>query len=123
MTRYYYRPWKDESIVSALHVLRLRIVREDADGLDHVDALLRQLGVEPETLPMPRKTPKAFKRGELQRAVMAALRDGPLTGAEIAEKVRGDIPYQDAYKRVYGTLARMKGRGRVRREGRVWLAP
>jgi len=120
MTRYYYRPWKDESIVSALHVLRLRIVRENADGLDHVDALLRQLGVDPENLPIPRKTPKAFKRGALQRAVMAALRDGPLTGAEITEKVRGDMPYKDAYKRVYGALARMKGRGQVRREGRVW---
>ena len=120
MTRYYYRPWKDESLISALHYLRCRIVRDNEPGREHVDALLAQLGVDPETLPMPRKVPKRFKRGELRRAIISALRDGPVMGAEIAEKVRGDMAYEDAYKRVYGALDQMKRRGLVTREGRVW---
>ena len=120
MTRYYYRPWKDESLVSALHFLRCRIVREGEPGLDHVDALLRQLGVDPDELSMPQKVPKAFKRGELQGAILGALRDGPKTGAEIAAVVRGDLPQKTAYKRVYIALSRMKARRMVRHEHGVW---
>ena len=103
--------------------MRCRAVRDDDLGLEHVDALLRQLGVEPEALPMPRKIVKRFKRGELRRAICVALRDGPLTGAQITDKVRGDMAYADVYRRVYGALDQMKAAGLVKREGRVWLAP
>lgn len=119
--RYYYRPWKDESLVSALHFMRCRAVRDDDLGLEHVDALLRQLGVEPEALQMPRKIVKRFKRGELRRAICVALRDGPLTGAQITDMVSGDMAYDDVYKRVYGALDQMKAAGLVKREGRLWL--
>lgn len=122
MTRYYYRPWKDDSLISALHFLRCRIVREGEPGLDHVDALLRQLSVDPEILPIPDKRPKHFKRGELRRAILDALRDGPQTGAQIAERVGGGLDAKAAYKRTYAALHKMKAAGMVRHEGGVWLA-
>jgi DNA-binding PadR family transcriptional regulator len=55
--------------------------------------------------------------------ILDVLRDGPMTGAEIAERVRGDLPYDDAYKRTYQALAKMKVRGMVGHEAGVWLAP
>lgn len=123
MPRYYFRPIKDETIIATLHHLRCIIVRDGQPGLDHVDALLRQLGADPDTLPMPRKVPHHFARGELRARILDVLRNGPLTGAEIAERVRGDLPYADAYKRTYQALTKMKARGMVRHEARVWLAP
>ncbi|TCP27633.1 hypothetical protein EV656_101542 [Rhodovulum adriaticum] len=123
MTRYYYRPWKDESLVSGLHFLRCRLIREGLPGVEHADALLRGLGVDPETLPTPQKVPKSYKRGELQRAILEALRNGPLTGLEITKRVSGDLPYKAAYKRTYIALNRMKKAGTVKHEGRLWLAP
>ncbi|MBV6637314.1 MAG: winged helix-turn-helix transcriptional regulator [Mameliella sp.] len=122
MTRYYYRPWKDESLVSALHFMRCRIVREGKPGLEHVDALLGQLGVDPETLPIPQKIDKRFKRNELRRAILSTLREGPQTGAQIAEKVGYGLPPKAAYKRTYIALSAMKKAGLVRHEGRLWLA-
>jgi len=121
--RYYFRPFKPDTIVATLHHLRCIIVRDDQPGLDHVDALLRQLGADPDTLPMPRKVDKHFKRGELRRLVLSILRDGPLTGAELARRVQGNgLAYDLAYKRVYQCLAHMKKAGLVRCEGGVWLA-
>lgn len=38
-----------------------------------MDALLRQLGVDPETLPIPQKTERRLKRNELRRAIMSTL--------------------------------------------------
>lgn len=121
MTRHYFRPIKDETIVSVLHYLRSLIVRDGQDGLAHVDALLVLRGVEPATLPIPQKRPKAFRRGQLARLIMGALRDGPLTGAELARRVQGNgLEYAAAYKRVYQCLNRMQGGGVVTRERRLW---
>ncbi len=124
MTRYYYyRPWKDESLVSALHFLRCRIIRDGLNGQEHTDALLRQLDVDPETLPLPQKRPKAFRKGERRRAVLDALRDGPKTGAEVTRFVMEQSPgltYPQVYKRVYACLNALKVKGVVRRDGRVW---
>ncbi len=119
MTRYYYRPWKDESLVSALHFLRCRIVRNGEPGLDHVDALLRQLGVEPDALPMPTKVNRSYKRGEARRAILGALRDGPLTGRQIADRLDGYGSPERAYKYAYQALHRMKDRGLVVNDGGV----
>lgn len=118
--RYHYRPWKEESLISALHFLRCRIVREEQEGLEYADALLRQLGVDPQTLPMPRKTPHHFPRGALQRAILDILRDGPLTGAEIAAAVPCDLDARATYKRTYQALTRMKRAGMLRHEGGFW---
>ena len=54
MTRYYLRPIKDETIIRVLHYLRAIAVREGQDTT-HVDALLRERDVDPETLPTPQK--------------------------------------------------------------------
>ena len=120
MTRYYYRPWKDETLVSALHFLRCRIVREGEGGLTHVDALLRQLGVNPQTLPMPKKTPKHFRRGEVRQLVLYILRNGPLTGSQISEQLVADLDQQAKYKRVYAALNSLKKAGLVENSDRKW---
>ena len=61
------------------------------DGLAVIDAALRLFAYEgdPAEIKAKRKRRWMFRRGELQRAVMNALRaaDGPLTNAEIAETV------------------------------------
>ena len=116
MARYYYRPWKDETLISALHFLRCKIVRDGLRGQMHVDALLRQLGADPNVLEMPRKTPKRFRKGERRRAILEALRDGPKTGAEVTRVVMeraSGLTYRQAYKRVYATLCQEV-------EGRKW---
>lgn len=121
MTRYYFRPFKHQTIVATLHHLRCIIVREDQPGLEHVDALLRQLGADPEALPMPRKVVPHFRRSELRIKILEALKDGPMTGREVAEMVRGDLPFKLAYKRTYQALAKMKLAGAVRHEERLWM--
>ena len=109
-------------MVSALHFMRCRIIRDGDSGLVHVDALLRQLGVDPDTLPIPKKRDKHFKRNELRRAVLDVLRDGPLSGAEIADRVRGDLDPKAAYRRTYQALSGMKKAGLVGHRKRKWIA-
>lgn len=123
MPRTYYRPIQHDTIISVLHFIRQEIVRDGLDGLEHVDALLRQRGADPEALVTPDKRPKTFRKGELRRMVLEALKDGAQTGAEIARKVQArkqELTYRQVYKRVYICLNTLKGRGVVRHEGRVW---
>ena len=119
MTRRYFRPIKEETIVSVLHFLRQEAVREGFDTLAHIDAVLTARGIDPETLQTPRKTPKAFAKGELQRKVLEALRE-PRTGPEIVRLIDSPLPYKETYKRVYIVLHRLKGRGLIGCQGRVW---
>ncbi|MCA8882716.1 MAG: hypothetical protein KDA50_03035 [Rhodobacteraceae bacterium] len=127
MTRHYFRPIKDETVVSVLHYLRSVVIRDGQSGLEHVDALLRLQGIEPECLPIPDKRPKAFKRGELRALILGLLKGGPQTGRQIAEAVtqsRDNLTFKQSYKRVYLALHVMQKRGMVRRDGGVWrLAP
>lgn len=120
MTRTYFRPIKEDTIVSVLHFLRQEAEREGFDTLPHIDAILASRGIDPETPQTPRKTPHAFKKGELQRKVIEALRE-PRTGPEIVRAIDSPLPYSETYKRVYIVLQRLKGRGSVGREGRVWF--
>ncbi|MEO0943673.1 MAG: hypothetical protein AAFY06_02375 [Pseudomonadota bacterium] len=119
MTRRYFRLIKEETIASVLHYLRQEAEREGFDTLAHIDAILASRGVDPETLQTPRKTPKAFAKGELQRKVLEALRE-PRTGPEIVRAIDSPLSYKETYRRVYIVLHRLKGRGLVRREGREW---
>ncbi|KIT16732.1 hypothetical protein [Jannaschia aquimarina] len=124
MTRAYFRPIKEETVISVLHYMRQEAVREGAGGLDHIDALLRLRGCDPEALNMPRKVPKTFQRSELRRLVLTILRHGPMTGAQITKSVVLRCPgltYRHAYKSVYVALSGMKARGMVSHEERVWL--
>lgn len=122
--RYYYRPWKEETLVAALHFMRCQIVREGAEGLEHIDALLRLRGVDPVSLPVPQKFPKTFKRGQLTQAILRELRDGPLRGSELARRLQGNLAYEDAYKKTYAALHRLKVSGLVedgrKQNLRVW---
>jgi hypothetical protein len=119
--RYYYRPWKEETLVAALHFMRCQIVREGAEGLEHIDALLRLRGVNPESLPLPQKFPKTFKRGHLTQAILRELRDGPLRGSELARRLQGNLAYAEAYKKVYAALHRLSSTGLVKHHGSLWL--
>ena len=118
---------KERSITNALLHLRARIVREGQDGLEHVNALLRMRGCDPEAQHVPRKHPAdKFRQAELKRLVLDALRSGPQTGKGIAAHIVAQRPHIapcDAYKRAYVALARMKRDGVVRREGRLWGLP
>ena len=115
---------KERSITNALLHLRAQIVREGQDGLQHVEALLRMRGIDPEAQHIPRKQPAdKFRQAELKRLVLDALRSGPQTGKGIAAHIVAQRPHiapRDAYKRVYIALARMKASGVVEREGRLW---
>ena len=37
MTRYYDRLWKDQTLIAALQIMRWQVMRDGADGLDHID--------------------------------------------------------------------------------------
>lgn len=118
--RYYYRPWKEETLVAALHFMRCQIVREGAEGLEHIDALLRLRGVDPKSLPVPQKFPKTFKRGHLTQAILRELRDGPLRGSELARRLQGNLAYDDAYKKVYAALHRLGRSGIILPKNNLW---
>lgn len=90
--------------------IRHDIVRGDGDGLEHVDALLRLRGIDPEARLIRSPRPRRFKRGHLTRAVLRALRDGPQTTAQIAAKVGNHSGTLDS---VTGILRRLQQRGQV----------
>ncbi|GGL62505.1 hypothetical protein GCM10011392_16410 [Wenxinia marina] len=54
--------YSEATITASLVCLRARIVRDDLDGLAHVEALLRLRDVDPETLRVPPKVPKQARR-------------------------------------------------------------
>lgn len=122
MPRAYFRPVTDAHVDSILHYVRSVLVRDEREGVEHVDALLRAWGTDPATLPIPAKWPKHFKRSGLRRAILDTLRNGPLTGAELAGKVGDGLEPKVAYKRTYAALYKMKAVGLVIHEGRLWLA-
>lgn len=120
MARYYLRPIKEDTIINTLHYMRAVTVRKGAEGLEHIDALLRLRGVDPESLPVPQKFPKTFKRGQLTQAILRELRDGPLRGSELARRLQGNLAYEDAYKKVYAALHRLKETALVRHDSCMW---
>ena len=113
---------QDKSIDGALLALRKQIIRENLDGLKHVEALLRQRGVAMPRV-MPAKRQDAAKCGHMRLLVLEALRDGPkpLTGiAAYVSARRPEIDYSIAYTRCGQCLAKLRHAGLVKREGRVW---
>ena len=126
MKRPYYRKPRSDYFVNALTLLRKEIVREELDGLEHVDALLVLRGVDPETIRTPRAVPNRFKRGELTRAILSMLREQPMKAIDMADRLRVAHPCDRwrMYNGVNRALYRLRDRGVVKREGRVWrLAP
>lgn len=112
----------DKTIDSALLNLRRQIIRGNLDGLEHVNALLVQRGLDPAALPKVGKLVVQSKRGVTKRAVIAALGDGPKRPNEIAQHMsqKAGMPYRAAVGRVHQALMRMADSGLVVRDGMVW---
>lgn len=115
----------EAAISSALYTLRVRTIREGRPGLEHVEALLALRGDN--LTPIPIKRTIRFRKGELRRLVLRALRERPMKRSEIVAAVyvgRDMPPVEQASNRVGVILTRLKRDGVVRSEGRVWrLAP
>lgn len=111
----------DANITSALWQLRFKIIRDGQDGLEHVNALLWARGCDPDTRRIPPKRPdNRFRKSELGRHILAALRDGPRENREIAAHFasqRPSLSADQAFSRVSLVLSKMKNMGFVQREG------
>jgi hypothetical protein len=110
-----YRRLHPETIVRVLYRLRAEIIREGQDGLEHVDALLRLRGANPEAKRVPPKVARQFGRGKLRLAILRALRDGPRTGAQIAAAVAAErgLTAERARAHAYPTLSKLRAEGHV----------
>ena len=106
---------QDRTINNALIALRKQGGPQGAIA----EGLLLMRGV-----PLPRILPyKQSSRRQTVWLVLDVLQDGPKTCPEICDLIQfpQDCPRRYALHRVYMALRRLEGRGRVRREGRVWL--
>lgn len=109
---------QDKTIDNALLALR----REGGEVQLLAERLLAMRGVDH----LPKMIEKPARRGEMQRLIISALKDGPKTRKELSafiEAARPDIPPDRAYWRTDAALSKLRSKGVVRREGRVWLAP
>ncbi len=64
-----------------------------------------------------------FRRGATMRAVLDALKEGPMTPAQVGDAIlaaKSDLSERDARNRAYQTLQRLKAKGVVVRDGRLW---
>ncbi len=75
-------------------------------------------------VPLPRLTEfKQMRRGQTAKLVLDALQHGPKTCPEICDRMeqeQPDLPRYSTLSRVDNCLRRLRGKGLVRREGRVW---
>lgn len=115
------RPISDQTIINVLRYVRAQIIRDGLDGLGHVEALLQARG---DNLgPVPRKAPpQRFRRGKLRAAICTVLREGPLTGPQIVERIAAahELPYGTIYRSAYTQLGHMRRAGRIAHEGALW---
>jgi len=100
---------QDKTINNVLLALRRQIIRDEGNGLDHVEALLRDRDVS-----IPRAVQiSPMSRGECRRLMLSIL---PCTAPEAARAVMQrvpDISYRSAYHRAYMALRRLVDDGRV----------
>ena len=119
----HYVGMQDKTINNALLALRKQIIRGDDEGLNHVESLLRMRGVDmPRVMPPKRKD--VARRGLMSALVLGALRDEPKTTVEVAAYIaprRPELSPEAVHKRTALCLTKLKKRGLVGREGRVWL--
>jgi hypothetical protein len=89
MWKYDNREPTAETTDRVLLYLRAQIIRDRLDGLDHVDALLRLRGCDPDAYRVPPKRRRHFRNGGLRRAVLAILREhGPMTARDAGARLR-----------------------------------
>jgi hypothetical protein len=111
----------EATITSALRALRVRTIREGRPGREHVEALLALRGDN--LAPVPKAYTIRFRRGELSRVIRRALAQGPLELRDVSGYVYSHKPAmgrRTAHQRVSVILFRMKTRGMVAHEGRLW---
>jgi hypothetical protein len=114
----------DQSITNALLHLRAKTIRDGLSGLDHVNALLVLRGVDPAAQHVKRKIPQdSCAQREVKAMVLAVLKDGPKRSREVGDYFmarKPGIPRDMAMKRVYRAIYKMRDRGLVVTDGRVW---
>ena len=114
----------DKTITNALKALRRQIIRENLDGLAHVDALLLARGISPAKVQIRAKRKPDFSRKGIMRLMeVDALQDGPKRHPEVAASIlprRPELTPQACYKRTGQALDRLQKAGMVKREGRLW---
>ena len=83
---------QDKTITNALGQLRLQLIRSGAD-LIHVDALLAQRGVDPDSLHVPQWIPDdSCRKGEIRLMILGALCMGPKTASQLVQAFRDQRP-------------------------------
>lgn len=114
----------DKTITNALLALRAQIIRDNLDGLGHVNALLTQRGIDPAAQHVRRKLPAdSCKQREVKLIVLEALRDGAKRPAEIGAHFmacKPEVPPDRAMLRVYRAIYKMRDGGVVVRDGWAW---
>ena len=107
--------------ISALLHMRSECIRDNKEGQEHIDALLRLRGFDPESH-KPKFKPVYFKRRELTRTVLGLLRDRPRTSREISQIIaqRTGQDWNKVRDYVSPCLSRAKKRGLVVSEKAVW---
>lgn len=66
-----------DEMINASHLyLRARTIRDGLNGLEHIDAIMRIRGLDPEAVHVPRKNNRRFRNGTLRVAVMGEMREG-----------------------------------------------
>lgn len=115
---------QDKTIDSALRHLHREALNGRHDGMEHIVALMALRGCKP-SVTHPHHS-NAAKPGETKRLVLAALRGGPKTTEEMAERLMTQKPEllrNRAVNRVYQALLKLEKRGLVERDGKWRLAP
>ncbi len=111
---------QDKTIDNAPLALRKQIIRGDGENQAHEAALPKARGVP---IPKPCAYRSPFKSGGLKQAVLSAPAERPQSGPTCIGILWGygpDLTCKDASTRVWKTLTRLKAKGLVRREGRVF---
>jgi hypothetical protein len=115
---------QNKTITNALIALRKQMIRDNLDGLAHVDALLAARGVDPATVRFgQRRKPDHARQGIMRLMVKQALRGGPRLARDIATEIaaqRPEITREAAQMRTAKALDGMRLAGMVKREGRLW---
>lgn len=114
---------KPHTIDNALFHLRALCIRDGHEGLEHVEALLRIRGVDPDGMHVPRKQPRRFRRGELRKAVLGALGAESISSRSVTTRVHADRPDLDAdwlHPRIMVSLSTLKNEGLVVRTEDGW---
>lgn len=113
---------QDQTINAALLELRKRMIRKRMNGIENVEALLRQRRVR-----LPRvgrgKPANSTAKHVIRRLVLAALKDGPKNVKEVVARVAPHLPDvapDQAYMRTARALSRLKKAGLVTWDAGMW---